>query len=565
MVPLKSAFSAYKESGIIKPKQKNSVKLKSSPAKKIQHEIRQFENGIVQKKLKKQKKKAKKYQNTLISNSEIKPLHIKPALQITGDQHVAINKISQNGVSKKATKITEIGTIRPTNSSSITRDGSIDNGQLMFKWLLSPITLQDFFDKKWEKKHLLIRRKKPEYYSTLLSVEKIDEMLKQNRIEFTKNIDITSYDEQRRSTFNPEGRALPAVVWDYYSNGCSIRLLNPQTFLPQIHNLTATLQEYFQCMTGTNVYLTPPNSQGFAPHFDDIEAFVLQIEGKKRWKVYNPRYNEEELPRFSSKNFDQNDIGEPILDCILEAGDMLYFPRGFIHQASTVPNHHSLHLTLSVYQKNTWGDLLESLVPAALNKAINSDVEFRQGLPINIGQYMGYAFSEKNSNEKKEAIKKIRNLFNKVLDYAEYDDAVDEMQKKFQHDAMPPDLTLEEIKRTVYGVKSTFKSDGNVKIKSCVIQDNSRVRLLRANILRLVRHNQDQVQIYYSTDNSKEYHEFEPKFLDIETDDAKIVEHLIHQYPKFTSMSDLPNDVERRYNVITDLFEQGLIMTENEL
>lgn len=59
--------------------------------------------------------------------------------------------------------------------------------------------------------------------------------------------------------------------------------------MPNIHKMNATLQEYFHCMVGINVYLTPPNSQGFAPHFDDIEAFVLQIEGKKRWKLYAPR------------------------------------------------------------------------------------------------------------------------------------------------------------------------------------------------------------------------------------------------------------------------------------
>ena len=31
-------------------------------------------------------------------------------------------------------------------------------------------------------------------------------------------------------------------------------------------------------------------------------------------------------------NFSQKEIGEPILDTVLEAGDMLYFPRGMIHQ-----------------------------------------------------------------------------------------------------------------------------------------------------------------------------------------------------------------------------------------
>ncbi len=30
-------------------------------------------------------------------------------------------------------------------------------------------------------------------------------------------------------------------------------------------------------MAGANAYLTPPGSQGFAPHWDDIDALVLQV------------------------------------------------------------------------------------------------------------------------------------------------------------------------------------------------------------------------------------------------------------------------------------------------
>jgi lysine-specific demethylase/histidyl-hydroxylase NO66 len=78
--------------------------------------------------------------------------------------------------------------------------------------------------------------------------------------------------------------------------------------------------------------LTPAGTQGFAPHYDDIEAFVLQLEGKKKWKVYKPRSKDEFLPRFSSQNFTQADLDEPLIDIVLEAGDLLYFPRGYIHQ-----------------------------------------------------------------------------------------------------------------------------------------------------------------------------------------------------------------------------------------
>ena len=44
----------------------------------------------------------------------------------------------------------------------------------------------------------------------------------------------------------------------------------------------ACLESCFRSAVGCNAYLTPPGSQGFAPHSDDIDAFVLQMEGSKR-------------------------------------------------------------------------------------------------------------------------------------------------------------------------------------------------------------------------------------------------------------------------------------------
>lgn len=107
---------------------------------------------------------------------------------------------------------------------------------------------------------------------------------------------------------------------------------------------------------------------------------MLQLEGKKHWKVYNPRYvhfsvkskeshlcicfvscDEETLPRTSSRNFTESEVGKPILDAILEPGDLLYMPRGFIHQACAQDDLHSLHITISSTQRNTWGDLFEKV------------------------------------------------------------------------------------------------------------------------------------------------------------------------------------------------------------
>lgn len=60
-------------------------------------------------------------------------------------------------------------------------------------------------------------------------------------------------------------------------------------------------------------------------------------------------------------NFTAEEIGEKIFDVVLEPGDLLYFPRGFIHQAQAVEDAHSLHITISTYQRHTWGDVMENV------------------------------------------------------------------------------------------------------------------------------------------------------------------------------------------------------------
>lgn len=437
--------------------------------------------------------------------------------------------------------------------------GSVAMARHHLQWVINPVPIEDFKQKYWEKAPVCINRFIPKYYSQLMSTNSIDDILRDNIIEYTKNIDITSYENGVRETHNPDGRALPPGVWNFYRDGCSIRLLNPQTFIPQIHELNATLQEYFHCMTGANVYLTPPNSQGFAPHYDDIEAFVLQIEGKKHWRLYAPRNEKEYLPRNSSENFKPDEIGEPILERVLEPGDLLYFPRGTIHQANTVPGHHSLHITLSVYQKTAYADLMEILLPRALSRAIDNDVDMRRGLPLNIWNEFGLVNKDEDTTTRSQIISKVKKLFTKVIEHLDVDEAVDQMAIKYQHDALPPAILPDEAPLTVYGNKCIVAKDGQVQ--DFEFQPETRIRLLRAHILRLIKH-EDIYRVYFYTDNSKEYHEFEPNFLEIDSDMAPAVEFLIKAYPKYVCVDDLPVDEPLNLDVTVELWNRGVIMLE---
>ena len=96
--------------------------------------------------------------------------------------------------------------------------------------------------------------------------------------------------------------------------------------------------------TFTNLYAGWHSQKAFDMHWDPQEAIVLQLSGKKRWKVYRPTRlhplkNDVELPH--------QPAGEPVWEGLMADGDLLYIPRGWWHVAFPL-NEPSLHLTVSL-------------------------------------------------------------------------------------------------------------------------------------------------------------------------------------------------------------------------
>jgi cupin superfamily protein len=132
----------------------------------------------------------------------------------------------------------------------------------------------------------------------------------------------------------------------------------------------------------TNAYYTPPTAQGFKLHHDTHDVFCLQVAGEKRWLVYAPVL---ELPLKDQKyTAELGTSGEPVLDVTLRSGDMLYLPRGWLHQAMT-SEALSLHLTVGV-GVYTWFDALKAALretaseEPALRRAVSSNGNEPEGL-----------------------------------------------------------------------------------------------------------------------------------------------------------------------------------------
>jgi hypothetical protein len=129
-----------------------------------------------------------------------------------------------------------------------------------------------------------------------------------------------------------------------------------------------------------NAYITPPQNQGFAPHYDVHDVFVLQIAGRKRWTLHEPVVEAplDNQPWESVRDAVAARAGEPpVLDTVLEPGDALYLPRGTIHSA-VAQGETSIHLTVGIHAVSRY-QLVRHLLELA-----QDDPALRASLPMGV-------------------------------------------------------------------------------------------------------------------------------------------------------------------------------------
>ncbi len=133
-----------------------------------------------------------------------------------------------------------------------------------------------------------------------------------------------------------------------------------------------------------NCYLSPAG-QGFGLHFDDRSAFVVQIEGSKRWyystepAIAAPPQNviaheiDEARSAYSWLNVELPDEST-FQQQLLSPGDVFYMPAGTWHRAEA--GEHSLALTIGC-RSATFTDLLVAL----MKRELDVDANWRRDLP----------------------------------------------------------------------------------------------------------------------------------------------------------------------------------------
>jgi len=130
---------------------------------------------------------------------------------------------------------------------------------------------------------------------------------------------------------------------------------------------------------GANAYLTPAHAQGFAHHYDTHAVLIVQTEGSKTWQLSPPIFPDplEHQPYRAAAA--PAAWPAPFLEAVLRPGDVLWVPRGWIHNGFAT-DEPSLHLSLSL------PPLTPYWVATELVRILDRDPRFRVDLPWGFGR-----------------------------------------------------------------------------------------------------------------------------------------------------------------------------------
>lgn len=128
------------------------------------------------------------------------------------------------------------------------------------------------------------------------------------------------------------------------AEGATLILNDAQEVSPKLRALMQAFQSALHTDTFANLYAAWHAQKAFDQHWDPQDSIILQLSGRKRWKVWRPT---RPYPLEDDVEKPLPPTTEPVWEGVLKDGDALYIPRGWWHVVQPI-NEPSLHLTVSL-------------------------------------------------------------------------------------------------------------------------------------------------------------------------------------------------------------------------
>jgi ribosomal protein L16 Arg81 hydroxylase len=248
--------------------------------------------------------------------------------------------------------------------------------------LLTPVETKEFLRTCWGQNFLHVPGS-PGKFADLLPWPALNRILQQHRLDSPRvrltregqsvpATTYTSYQTNRRRPNQPIPRLRSADVTRELRSGATLVLDAVDELHEPVTTIAESLERLFHVRIQVNAYAGWRTSHGFDLHWDDHDVFILQVFGRKDWKVYGMT-RKYPMARDIEPTTEKPD--KPLWEGTLGDGDLLYIPRGWWHVATPL-NEPTLHLTVGV-NNATGVDLLSWFV-----ERLRWSEDVRRDLPL---------------------------------------------------------------------------------------------------------------------------------------------------------------------------------------
>jgi ribosomal protein L16 Arg81 hydroxylase len=211
--------------------------------------------------------------------------------------------------------------------------------------------------------------------SVFEQLSKVDVLASNVTVINNSNQVVTSYYKRDEAFID-----LPKVKSAFFNNEISVIFNKINLSLYPVQEYAFEFEKVFNVRSTINLYLTPPFQQTLERHWDCHEIFIIQIQGEKRWNLYDTPMSYP-LANFHSYSDFHLDVADVQNEILASPGDLLYLPRGLLHNARAAKEH-SMHLTISI-NIPTWYELVRYTTEALIIQS-GSKLKFRRPIDLHL-------------------------------------------------------------------------------------------------------------------------------------------------------------------------------------
>jgi hypothetical protein len=235
--------------------------------------------------------------------------------------------------------------------------------------LVAPLSEESFLTHLRERKLTLLRGAGVGRYSQLLNWRMLLRMIQRGEhptslAEFRLVKDSMLAPPDRWLKKNPSGEGnvvdLPNFL-AYMSGGFSLAAYRIDAYAPHLKVLCDDIRTTLREQIKMGVIVTTGKEGAFTLHFDPEDLIILQVEGRKRWKIFGPPVVNPVVGMTPATPPPEDTL---IFDEILEPGDFLFLPAGNWHRCENQSDR-SLHLGI-FFQPPSGLDVLKALASQLL-------------------------------------------------------------------------------------------------------------------------------------------------------------------------------------------------------